>query len=55
MTVQTLEKEETCFTKQELWQLMTGIHQKVENQTIQTDRQLIDEVMNEVRPYVEHI
>lgn len=49
--MQVLEQQQTKLNEKKLKSLMLGVYEKVENQEIQTDRQIIDEVMERMRPY----
>ncbi|MFZ4452720.1 hypothetical protein [Salibacterium aidingense] len=48
--MKTLERQETTWNETELKDLMLHIFHKVEDQTIETDQQLLAEVRNGLKP-----
>ena len=53
--MQVMKREQTKLNEKDLKSLMVGVYEKVENQEIQTDRQIIDEVMERLRPLIQPI
>ncbi|MDQ0300159.1 hypothetical protein J2S78_002606 [Salibacterium salarium] len=48
--MKTIKQQETKLDENELIDLMLNIYQKVEDQTIETDQQLMTEVRNGLKP-----
>lgn len=53
--MEVMERQQTKLNKSNLKGLMLGVYEKVENESIQTDRQIIDEVMEQLRPIIQPI
>ncbi len=49
-----MNRKETLLNQDKLFRIMTGIHEKVENQQIQNDEEMIHEVIDDLKPIYQH-